>query len=180
MSAVPASLVFGKTSAGQAELSSRQHQLSLMGRRLLILVNGNRTQAMLAQLVAASTDVDHELATLQSKGLIETLSGKTAPVQVFAAGATPTAEPEKKGLLGRLFARTAGPRLDPVEHERMREACHLLQDMLGPQADDFLMRLESSRNVDELNGMLETASRMVDRVRGAADAQMFKAATGVT
>lgn len=179
MSVVSASLVFGKTPAGQAELSSRQQQLSPMGRRLLILVNGSRTQAMLAQLVAASTDIDQELVTLQSKGLIEPLSGHSAPVGVSAVGADAPSEPAKKGLLGRLFARAASPQLEPMEHERMREACHLLQDMLGPQADDFLMRLESSRNVDELNGMLETAARLVAQFRGAADAQMFKAAMGV-
>lgn len=180
MSAAAASMIFGKTPAGQAELSSRRHNLSLMGRRLLILVNGSRTREMLSQLVAANTNLDGELSSLYSHGLIEAVSGVAGTAPASVATTTEVAAPEKKGFLGRLFGLGGSTvRLEPEQHERMREACFLLQDMLGPEAEDFLMRLESSRNVDELQSMLTTASRLVAQVRGNAEAEMFRTAMGI-
>lgn len=182
MAAASNSLVFGKTATGQAELTSKRHNLSQMGRRLLILVNGSRTREMLAQLVTANTDLDHELSALRGHGLIEVVAGAASAAAAVSADTSAEAtEPEKKGLLGRLFGLGGGstPRLEPHQHERMREATFLLQDLLGPQADDFLLRLESSRNEEELTRLLDTASRMVAQVRGKAEAEMFAIAMGI-
>ena len=62
--------IFAKTSSGQAEINARDQQLSMLERRVLILVNGDKDVASLARLSLCEA-VAEILQGLLDRGLIE-------------------------------------------------------------------------------------------------------------
>lgn len=113
-----------------------------------------------------------ELSTLVLEGLIEAVSGRAT----ISAADAPVEAP-KQGLLGRLFAfAESKPRLEPEAHGRMREACLLLHDVLGPEADDLVMRVEESNSPEELERNLLRSLSVVATVRGKQEAEALRLA----
>jgi len=78
---------FAKTEAGQQEIQKRALGLSPLVRRLLVLVDGQRTGKDLAVFVAGN-EVEPILRELVDKGCVE---AKAAPVPVAPVSAAPAA-----------------------------------------------------------------------------------------
>lgn len=66
-------VVFAKTAKGQQEIANRSGELSPRVRRVLILVDGQRSVEALRELVTAD-DLTHTLGVLEELGLIEVSS----------------------------------------------------------------------------------------------------------
>jgi hypothetical protein len=162
--------VFRKTVEGQAELARRVHPLAPPARRLLILVNGRRDATALRELLGPRVDLESELVQLRDAGLIETAAPEVIPEPAPAATAP------RKGLFGKLLGLAAGAPVDPVLHERIREAGHLLHEALGPDADELAARIEDCRDPAALEAMLQRAADVVARARGDKEAETFRRA----
>ncbi len=76
--------VFAKTAVGQKEIQSRTLGLSLIVRRALVLVDGERSGAELSVFLVDKGDIETVLAELLDKGCIEA---------VARPGKTPTSAP---------------------------------------------------------------------------------------
>lgn len=171
-----AASTFVKTAAGQQELSDRRRNLGIAGRRLLILVNGSRNAVELQQLMGPKVNLELELSNLVEEGLIQSGVAKAsvAPVRPAEAPSEPQA---KRGFFSRLLSLgESAPKLDPVTHERMREACLLLHDALGPDADDLTMKLEECASPEELEKTLLRAINVVIAVRGKEQGEALRLA----
>jgi hypothetical protein len=154
------STVYRKTAKGQAEIETRAHRLLPRLRQALILVDGRRTDAELAPMVA---DAATTLGRLLDDGFIEAI-GTTidVPLPVVAA-APPQAPPE-----------TAAPvRKAPSVDALRRDAVRALNDLLGPAADSLSIKLERARSMAELRPLLVTAAAAIGNLRGNAAAQQF-------
>jgi hypothetical protein len=168
---------FVKTDAGREELAARTRNLGTATRRLLILVNGQRSAEELAKLMGPGVDLDLELSNLLEAKLIQRTGA--APASPAAVNAAP-APAAKRGLLQRLLSiGERPPKLDPQTHERMREACMLLHDALGPGADDLTMRLEDCASPEALEAAQRWALDVVASVRGREQAETLRRAMGL-
>jgi len=67
---VSLSVIFAKTTRGAAEISGRSSGLSPMARRVLIMIDGRRTEAELEQVVRDG-QLEAVLTTLRTLGMIE-------------------------------------------------------------------------------------------------------------
>jgi hypothetical protein len=168
---------FVKTDAGREELAARTRSLGIVTRRLLILVNGQRSADDLAKLMGPGVNLDLELSNLLEANLIQRTGAETAATVVASAAPAPA---PKRGLLQRLLSIGERPlRLDPQTHERMREACMLLHDALGPGADDLTMRLEDCASPEALEAAQRWALDVVASVRGREQAETLRRAMGL-
>jgi hypothetical protein len=165
------SLVFAKTAEGTSEVTLRVGGLSLQARRVLIMIDGERSIADLAPLVRAG-EIEAVITLLQSCGFIR----DTSFDDPGSGGASPPGDP------------AAGPRTTDgatgggaVPEERFyltleegkRRAVRELTERLGPGAESIAMRIERSNNADELGERLREAERLVARTVGEASAQDF-------
>ncbi len=161
--------IFRKTAKGVSEIETRAHRLPPRMRSALILVDGKRDTADLRALITQQPD--ETLRALSEQGFIEAV-GETLPesgpvpldgTPVPAAPASPAAAPA---------AADAGK--PSVEFEAFRRlAVRLLNDELGPAAEQLSMRMEKSRSLAELQPLLQQAVNLVGNVRGRAAAQNF-------
>jgi hypothetical protein len=163
------SLIYAKTPRGVAEVGARSAQLSMLARRVLIMMDGKRTVDDLAMFVRAG-EIDAIVTQLESEGLAEKAG------EVIAVTAAPRAigEPTRTGT------PTAAP---PVPDDRefapitleeaKRRAVRELNDRLGPEADAMAMRIEACRSIDEFRERVRDAERFVTAALGAAAAQDY-------
>jgi hypothetical protein len=163
------SLIYMKTPQGVAEVGARSAQLSMVARRVLIMMDGRRTVDELAMFVRAG-EIDAIVTQLESAGLAERAGG-AAPTTVTpqAAGVPAAAQlpaiatpvPEERDL--------APITLDEAKRRAVRE----LSDRLGPDADVMAMRIEDCRSIDEFRERVRDAERFVAAALGAAAAQDY-------
>ena len=163
------SLIYAKTPKGVAEVGARGAQLSMVARRVLIMMDGKRTVDDLAMYVRAG-EIAAIITQLESEGLAERAGA------VAATTMTPQAIDEPAPPQTRPFAppvpdeRDLGPiTLEEVKRRAVRE----LNDRLGPEADGLAMRIEDCRNIDEFRERVRDAERYVASALGAAAAQDY-------
>ena len=146
--------VFGKTPKGTAELTARSGALSLLQRRLLILVDGVRDVDQLAAIVPSA--LEETLHVLEEGGYVSLLghSARGADTVQRASMAIPAAEMT-------------------TVHEARQRAVQAVNELLGPAADDLAMAIEAARTGDELRPLIREAERLVTEAHGAAAAQAF-------
>jgi hypothetical protein len=163
------SLIYAKTPQGVAEVGARSAQLSMLARRVLIMMDGKRTVAELAMFVRAG-EIDAIVTQLESAGLAER-SGVVAPATVAPRAASEPAVPAPPAV--------AAPAQDerdlaPITlNEAKRRAVRELSDRLGPDADVMAMRIEACRSIDEFRERVRDAERFVTAALGAAAAQDY-------
>ena len=85
--------IFCKTALGQAEIDSREQELSLIERRVLILLNGEKDVATVARLSLCDETVD-VLEGLLERGFIEAVEVDRPPERAEAPQAQSAAEEE--------------------------------------------------------------------------------------
>ena len=77
------SAIYAKTESGQQEIQSRSRGLAPLVRRILVMVDGKRSQAELAALLPESTDVADILRELLEQGCVhEATPAKAQPAAV--------------------------------------------------------------------------------------------------
>jgi hypothetical protein len=163
------SLIYVKTPQGVAEVGARSAQLSMVARRVLIMMDGRRTVEELAVFVRAG-EIDAIVTQLESAGLAERAGG-AAPTTVAAPAAIESAAPEAPAVAAPVpDERDLAPiTLDEAKRRAVRE----LSDRLGPDADVMAMRIEDCRSIDEFRERVRDAERFVTAALGAAAAQDY-------
>lgn len=163
------SLIYAKTPKGVAEVGARGAQLSMVARRVLIMMDGKRTVDDLAVYVRAG-EIAAIVTQLESEGLAER-AGAAVAVTVAPQAIDEPAPPEMPTVAPAApEERDLGPiTLEEVKRRAVRE----LNDRLGPEADGLAMRIESCRNIDEFRERVRDAERYVAAALGAAAAQEY-------
>ncbi|HSH91525.1 MAG TPA: hypothetical protein VK996_16175 [Ramlibacter sp.] len=160
-------LVYHKTAKGTEAIATRQHGLLPKQRSMLIMIDGKRGYDELVRISQALGDPEQLLGQLFDDGFIEPMPGAApAPAPSQATAHTPAAEaPATAG------ATTAAPRLTLKEAQRY--AVRRLTDILGPNAEDFCLRIESAKNLHDFQVAVQKAEGMVRQFKGANGAQDF-------
>jgi hypothetical protein len=163
------SLIYAKTPKGVAEVGARGAQLSMVARRVLIMMDGKRTVDELAVYVRAG-EVEAILTQLESEGLAEK-TGAVAATTVAPRAISEPAPPETPTIAPPVsIERDLGPiTFEEVKRRAVRE----LNDRLGPEADVIAMRIEACRSIDEFRERVRDAERYVAAALGAAAAQDY-------
>lgn len=148
-----AQAVYRKSDKGAEAIATRGHGVGGKLRMLLILVDGKKSAEELTRLAAGMGESAQLLQELEAKGFIEPVPG--------AAGAQPgQGQPVVAGAdLGKLRSL----------------ATRLLIELLGPQADDLSLRIETARDVPQFVGAVKRAYAVVRDVKGQAAADRFGA-----
>jgi hypothetical protein len=150
--------IFRKTSKGAAEIETRALKLLPRFRSLLILVDGKRSDADLAQLVPGPAGQE-ALQALLAAGLIEAI-GTTADTR-SAAPAPPTTPAAPPAAAAASVS------------QRGRRIARALIDHLGPAGEPLAVRLESARDARDIEQLEAAALRLVGDMRGRAAAETF-------
>jgi hypothetical protein len=154
--------VFRKTELGNAEVANRKLGLRAELRRLLILIDGRNNVAKLAAFVRMP-EVDGLLYELQSLGVIEVSDGTvTTTISAPAAVATPSAVGDA----------TLAPTQEQFAAARSA-AVRFLNDTLGPGAETLAIKVERTKNAQELRDVVTQVRQSLDRMMGAATGQRF-------
>ena len=168
-------IIYRKTAKGVAEIETRAHRLPPRMRSALILVDGKRSDAVLATMIQLqATETLHALA---GQGFIEVLSvaaGTAAPAATAAPvpGAPGAAAPLRPAPPPSAPAATSAA---PDWQTRRREAVRAVNDLLGPAGESAAIRLERARSVDDLRLGLSSAVQTIGAARGRQAAEAFVA-----
>lgn len=156
--------VYAKTPAGQEEIGARKAGLDVRQRRLLILVDGQRSVADLRG-VSGLPDALAMLEHLQSRGLVAATGAYSAAAAAVAAARSPA--PAASPVAA---ATPAGADV----RERGRRAAHAITELLGPMGEDFALKLESVKSGEALDELLARCRRMLGEVRGKSALERFE------
>jgi hypothetical protein len=164
------SLIYAKTPKGVAEVGARGAQLSMVARRVLIMMDGKRTVDDLAMYVRPG-EITAIITQLESEGLAERAGAVAATTTMAPQAIDEPAPPQMPPFAPPVpEERDIGPiTLEEVKRRAVRE----LNDRLGPEADGLAMRIEACRNIDEFRERVRDAERYVSAALGAAAAQDY-------
>ena len=174
-------IIYRKTAKGVAEIETRAHRLPPRVRSALILVDGKRSDDVLASMI--QLQAPETLHALAGQGFIEVLTVTAGPaLSALSAQSTPPAAPVASAPLAAAPLRPATPpgapavpSAAPEWQTRRREAVRAVNDLLGPAGESASMRLERARNVDELRVALSSAVQTIGAARGRQAAEGFVA-----
>ena len=156
--------LYRKTPKGQAEIETRAHRLSPRVRGALILVDGQRDSAALAQLVGAQAA--ESLALLAAEGFVE-LVGGAAPPPPSAAPTAPVASAAPTRTAEAAVVAPAAAAATPADFEKLRrQAVRALTEIIGPMAEPLAIRMERARTLAELQPLLALAQETIANTRG--------------
>jgi hypothetical protein len=149
-------LVYRKTDKGIPEIETRANRLTPRLRTALIMVDARRNEVDLRALIGGQAD--EVLSGLKEQGFIE---GMATAASRSPAPAVAPASPAAAG--GRSW------------EERRRLAVRFLNDNLGPSAEQLVLKIEKSRDWEELKGHLEMGEHFLRSARGTSMARDFAA-----
>jgi len=158
--------VYRKTAKGIVEIATRTNRLPPRLRSALIVVDGKRSDVELRSLLLLQPD--ETLAALLEQGFIEAAAELPAPAAPRTATAT--------------RAPATAPVAAPPDANFVRlrrDAVRALNDLLGPAAETLAIRMERSRDLDELRPLLLVAVQSVTNLRGRQAAADYAAKFGV-
>lgn len=168
--------IFKKTEAGVAEVSARALGLRAVLRRVLIMVDGRQTVATLASTVRGE-EIDGLIYELQSLGLVDPTGGATAAQRNTASTTNVSTDATTNAI-----AREPGHSLNaPAGGEPTKEqlisaklaAVRTLNDMLGPTAETFALRIEKCRTPNELREQVALIRQSLVKMIGEASGTRF-------
>ena len=163
------SIVYRKTEKGVTEIATRALRLGPRQRSALILVDGRKTDAELAQLILA--DPASTLTNLLAEGFIEVLATLAdRPAEHLAE------RPAERKAAAPVVAAARPAGSDGAAFESLRrDAARALNDQLGPAAELIAVKIERARSMPELQPLLVQAAKLLRNVRGSAAAEAFSA-----
>lgn len=158
-------VVYQKTGKGVDELKTRRHGLGPRLRQLLILVDGKREVAELARMMPAG-ELAEQLAQLESGGFVALPheGASPEPGEAPAHGGSPAPPQDAPAQLA--------PAGEDLRVLRARVTRALL-DTIGPNGDDFAIRLERARSVEELRALLPAVLSVVEACGGRVGVDGF-------
>ena len=148
--------VFQKTVKGTAEIAARTVKLAPLTRMALVMVDGVKPFPELASKLGGEAIAQTAINELLAHGLVE-LHAAAIP-----SGGAPAA------------TATAAPTVPKMPFEELRRwATRAASQSMGPMGDDYCLRIERAKSMDELNAAVEHARNGVDSIansRTKADA----------
>lgn len=155
---------YRKTDKGLAEIETRAFRLSPRLRTPLIMVDGRRDESELRRLIPSQPD--ETLQALLDQGFIEVVAAPAdAPSSgKRAAAAAPPAEPAVD-----VNALPLPMRFEDIR----RQAVRSLLDQAGPAAEGVAMKMEKTRNIQELRPLLNVARDILSTSTSQAAAATF-------
>ena len=158
------SIIYRKSAKGVAEIETRAHRLPPRLRSVLIIIDGKRSASELKGLILAQAD--ETLASLLEQGFIDVVG--SAPAAPARASATPTSASSP--------APTPATRPAAADFDtRRRDMVRRLTDLVGPLGEALAMRMERTRNAEELRPLLAVALQVISNTRGRAATAEFEA-----
>lgn len=152
--------IYHKSAKGSEAIATRQHGLAPRARTLLIMVDGKRGFAQLAQLAGTQEEAEILLTQLLADAFIEE-----------APGSQPVAPAQ-----GADSSAAAAPAVTTVSlQDARRFAVRRLTDILGPNAEALCLRIEATRTAQEFNAAVGRAVGLMREFRGAEAASAFAA-----
>jgi hypothetical protein len=169
--------IYRKTAKGHSEIETRALRLSPRLRSALILIDGRRSDDDMRKLILQQPE--ETLRTLSEQGFIEIIaitqeqptprqpSNVAAPRQpALAPAAAPAPAPAQE-------TAAAAPARN-FEATRAL-AVRTLTDLVGPMAEALAIKMERTRNADELRPLVKTAQTIVGNARGGQAAADYGA-----
>ncbi len=150
-------LLYHKSVKGVEAIATRQHGLGPKLRSLLIMVDGKRTFDDLVKVSQAFGDTDQLLGQLLQDGFIEPGAAAARPAPVVSALAPVISEP-KMSLA-----------------EAQRYVVRRLTDIMGPNAEGLCLRIEATRNAQELQTAVSKAEGLLRQFVPSSAASEFMA-----
>jgi len=155
-------MVFSKTDAGRAEMAGRSRNLSALQRRVLILVDGQKTVNALGAFVRVG-ELDAVLDHLLQEGLIESTT--------ISAGLQ---EPTAPGFSAAGMAEAPRPATSPQEFIKVRQlASDFVQEKLGAAGEPICAAIDRCESPFELRKMLRGVEIFVGQRLSAETTQVF-------
>lgn len=144
--------IFRKTEKGNEAIGARAHGVSGKLRTLLILVDGKKTSEELLRLAQGLGESDDLLEQLQSQALIEAVSSAESASSPGSVASGSVNLSQLKSLAARL-----------------------LNEQLGPVADELGMKIEASKDLADFIEIVKRAYGVLRDVKGKAVADQFGA-----
>jgi hypothetical protein len=159
-----------KTPKGIEEIAKRTFGLNLKMRQLLILIDGKRNLAELEKMVP-SLDVRGCIDELSNDGFIQ--HQKTTVQQTTSSDRS-----DEIPALARAPAMGVAVNAQNPQ-EVVRRTANLITDTLGPNGNDFALRVERCQSLDELRELIPQMFAVVEGVRGSRALADFTRRLGV-
>jgi hypothetical protein len=194
--------VYSKTVAGAEEITTRNLHLDAMTRRLLIIVDGERSAEELMQFFKEGQDISVLFETLTQLGLIERTGGpitEAAPNSVQPPTTNPGANgnqtigPSTTTIISELQSTdlepppiTSQPTVRPKRTESQHPGSHRFTNaqtymettarkVLGLKGVFFISKIERATNEDELVALLDQfQSELYDGLKDRAAAKQHR------
>jgi hypothetical protein len=163
-----------KTPKGVEEIAKRTFGLNLKMRQLLILIDGKRGLAELEKMVP-SLDVRACIAELSQDGFVQ--HDRTSAQQNVASSVANSVSAEVAALATTAAIGVAVNAKNP--QEVVRRTASLITDTLGPNGNDFALRIERCQSLDELRELVPQMFAVVEGVRGSRALADFTRRLGV-
>ena len=172
--------LYFKTEAGKREIQDRALRLPAALRSILLMVDGQRDQAQLRELMAGLRAPDDAIEQLVVKGLIQRGDGASstiAPVEapattpVQASVATPAAAPvEKTPAPAAALPALPGAVVVPAEFGNYRRLYNFVTDAVGRHLGlkGYFMQLKVERCAD-VDALLELLPEVATALTKAKD-----------
>jgi hypothetical protein len=158
-----------KTPKGVEEIAKRTFGLNLKMRQLLILIDGKRSFAELEKMVP-SLDVRSCIVELMNDGFIQR-------EEVVAQQTTVNNSLEIPALA---IAPVIGVAVNAKNaQEVVRRTATLITNTLGPNGNDFALRIERCKTLEELRELVPQMFAVVEGVRGSLVLADFTRRLGV-
>ena len=160
---------YRKTDKGLAEIETRAFRLSPRLRTPLIMVDGRRNEDELRRLIPQT---DEMLQALLDQGFIEVVA---APADA-RSGVASTSPAKLSSETASVPATIATATPEPIRFEDLRRhAVRSLIDQVGPAAEGVALKMEKTRNLQELRPLLGVARDILSGSAGSAAAAAFTA-----
>lgn len=155
-------MLFSKTEAGRAEMAGRSRNLSALQRRVLILVDGQKTVNALGAFVRVG-ELDAVIDHLLHEGLIESTAISDSLQQ-----------PAAPGFSAAELAEAPRPATNPQEFVKVRQhTSDYVREQLGAAGEPIYQAIDRCESPAELRKMLRGVEIFVGQRLSAETAQMF-------
>lgn len=159
-------MLFIKTDAGRAEMAGRSRNLSALQRRVLILVDGNKTVNALQAFVRVG-ELPGALEHLLHEGLIDSIG-------TSASTDTRLQTPVAPGFVAAEAAEAPRPATSLQEFIKVRQqASDFVQDKLGSAGEPICAAIDRCQSPAELRKMLRGVEIFVGQRMSAETTQAF-------
>lgn len=162
---IPAGAVYGKTPAGNAEVTNRKIKLPPKLRTMLILIDGTKPALLLreeAEALGVGADFLEQLEKLNLVTRVGSVAG--------AAGSALATEKEMPSINARTLAG-----MDSFARFRMaKELMNVTAvNALGIKAFFFTLKLERCSTVDDLRALMDPYREAIAKASGIAEADIL-------